>query len=477
MRISPNAPVSILLLALALALGAVACSDDGGDGGGSDVADTGNTDTADSGADTEIVECPDDPAPLDGDPCDCEGDDFEGRVGLCDRSCLCEFGFWSCTEECDTPDVLALELGDSPTVDEQTGNGDAVINPGEVWSITGSVRALNAPEEGADTNIRLTSDSIHVDVEDASDEADALGDEPVEFTLPFEVSDVAPGGTVTLTLEAYSGFASVEDEIEIEIVPAQIPVLEFDDIEVLDEFGSPAVRVEAGDAIIVSAVLRNTGAVAAEGVSVSGSPSSTTLTTPDDVAVGVLAAASGERTIELTMTVSDDPSELAPVVTLAATADNATTLTEDVTVTVYPPDSVEVLGHEWDTSGDDLVLVIDVQNTGRFDLPGLSWSRVNYASPPVPVEPPDPPHCAVPGDCPDGFTCTNQACVEDPLYESLDIGEPTGPASMLAGAEGEVRMTLEVTEDTPRFGRVLLRASSDARSHGPFPLELTLPPR
>lgn len=459
------------LLVLAFALGA--CS---GDDGTEPTSDTGAdaSDSSSDGGDGDVASCPDDPVPLDGDTCDCEGDRFAGRVGLCDRECLCEFGFWTCTEECDDPEVLRIELGADPQVDEQSGNGDAAINPGETWSVTGTVRALNAGEEGVDTTVRLTSDSLWVEVDGASESLAGLGDEAVEFALEFEVSASAPGGTVNVTLEAYSGFATTSTPIEIEIVPAQIPVLAIEDVRVLDDAGGPTVRIQAGDAIRVAGVVRNTGAVAAQGVALSGSPSSASLSTPSDATLGTIAPG-GRSNFELEIDVAADPSELSPVLTLAATADNATTTTREQTVAIYPPDTLAVTGSSWSGTGPSFELVVSVRNTGRFALEALTWSRINYASPPIPDTPPDPPQCTVERPCPDGFVCTDSACVEDPFYESMELGDPTGPGTLAPGATGEVQIPLTVTGATPAIGRVLLRASSRNRSHGPYLIDLVRP--
>ncbi|MFT6397993.1 MAG: hypothetical protein ACJAYU_002748, partial [Bradymonadia bacterium] len=440
-------------------------------------ADSSETDT---GADV-IIECGDEVEPVDGDPCDCEGDRFDGRVDNCDRACFCEFGFWSCEETCDAPDVLALSFVGEPAVEEQTGNGDALVNPGEVWTISGSVVAANAPDEGASTSVRLRSDTIFADTDGATTDIPNLKDEPVAFSLPFSVSEDAPSAVVALTVEAFSGFATVDETVNVEVITPDVATLSWSRIEVQDAEGNPTVRIEAGDQLRITAELRNEGSVAAEAVSASASPSSSVLTVAGgDLELGVVASG-GSTTAEFFVDVSDDPSELSPMLTLAATSGNTDTATEVIDISIFAPDTLEVTSLVWEGAGPDYTLVVSVRNSGRFEISGIDWSAVNYASPAAPTEPADPPQCADDADCDFGpdfsFRCDvpNATCVEDPLVVSLGLGEASGPIVLGADADATVEIPLTVTGDTPETGRLILRANSDLRSHGPFALELTRP--
>ncbi len=466
---------SLTLLSLFLVIG---CGEEEPNDPGTDSGtDSGETDT---GADA-VVECGDDIEPVDGDPCDCEGDTFDGRVDNCDRACFCEFGFWSCEETCDAPDVLALSFVGELSVTEQTGNGDALVNAGEVWVVSGEVVAANAPEEGAQTSVRLRSDTIFVDTDGATSDIADLKDEAVAFSLPFSVSEDAPAAVVALTVEAFSGFATVDETVNVEVIAPDVATLSWSRIEVQDEEGRPTVRIEAGDRLRISAELRNTGSVAAEGVSATASASSAVLTVAGDgVELGVVAAG-GSTTAEFFVDVADDPSELGPMLTLAAISDNTATATEVIDIAIFAPDTLEVTSQAWEGAGSDFTLVVGIRNSGRFEISGIDWSAVNYSSPPLPTEPADPPQCANDTDCDFGpefsFRCDvpNATCVEDPLIVSMGLGDAVGPAAVGAGADATVEIPLTASGETPETGRLILRANSDLRSHGPFALELTRP--
>ena len=445
-----------------------------------DASDTGSADVSDSGSDA-IIECADDIEPGDGDTCDCEGDTFEGRVEECERTCFCEFGFWSCEDVCDAPDVLSLSFVGEPLVEEQAGNGDALVNPGESWTVSGAIVAANPPAAGAVTTVRLRSDTIFIDSEGSVADIPDLREEAVEFTLPFSVSEDAPPAVVTLTLEAFSEFATADLPINIEVIAESAATLQWSRIELLDEAGGPAVRIEAGDRIQISGELRNNGAIPAEGVTASASVSSLALTTDGrDLALGVIAAG-GTTTAQFFIDVAADPTDLAPTVTLAATSDNTDTATEVVDVPIFAPDTMIVTDQVWLGGPTEWTLAVSVENTGRFEIGGIEWSSINYASPPLPTEPADPPQCTTNEECDFGpefsFRCDvpNATCVEDPFIESMELGDATGPASLPAGGSGQVEIPLAIDGSTPASGRVILRANSDLRSHGPFALELIRP--
>lgn len=465
--------IRYLCVALSLFFLASCGSDEPRDSGGDDTG-------VDSGADAP-AECPDDIEPADGDPCDCEGDTFEGRIDTCDRTCQCEFGFWTCEENCDTPDVLSLSFSGDPAVTEQSGNGDALVNPGEVWTITGSVVAANAPPEGAPTTVRLRSDTIFVDTDGSVAEIGALREEPVEFVLPFSVSEDAPPALLALTLEAFSGFATTDQTVNVEVVATSEASLEWRAIELQDEGGAPAVRIEAGDRVVVAATLYNSGAIPAEDVTASASASSSSLrASTAEISLGVIAAG-GESNVEFVADVVADPTDLSPTITLAASSSSTETVTETIDVPIFAPDTLEVASQTWTGREPIWTLQVRFENTGRFPITGVEWTAVNYASPPPPSERADPPQCSTDEDCDFGpelsFRCdvTFATCVEDPLIESMGFGEASGPESVDAGGTVLVEIPLAVTEATPAFGRLILRANSDLRSHGPFALELDRP--
>jgi hypothetical protein len=462
----------LALLSLALL---IAC---GGDET-QDPSDSGGADTSDAGSDTP-AECADDLEPADTDTCDCEGDTFDGRVGECERTCLCEFGFWSCEQVCDAPDVLALSFVGEPVVTEQSGNGDALVNPGESWTVSGSVVATNPPTAGAETTVRLRSDTIFVDSDGSVAEIPDLREEAVQFTLPFSVAEEAPPAVVTLTLEAFSGFATTDLPINVEVIAESEATLEWSRIELLDDGGGPAVRIEAGDRVQVSAELRNNGAIPAEGVIASASVSSSALTTDGtELALGIVASG-GTTTVEFFVDVAVDLTDLGPTVTLAASSDNTETSTEVVDVPIFAPDTMIVTDHVWLGGPTEWTLAVSVENTGRFEITGIEWSNINYSSP-LPTVPADPPQCSSDGECDFGpefsFRCDvlNATCVEDPFIDSMELRDASGPGSLAPGGNDQVEIPLTTDGSTPAAGRVILRANSDLRSHGPFALELVRP--
>ncbi|MCB9519535.1 MAG: hypothetical protein H6698_02785 [Myxococcales bacterium] len=421
----------------------------------SDPTDSAGSDDAASDTSGDVAVCDTTEAPADGDVCDCEAQTYAGRIDTCDRSCLCEFGFWACTDDCDEVLPLALSWSSGPAIEELDGDGDAEVNPGETWRVVGSVAAANAPAAGAPTTVRVGSDAASVSIDAGTYEIEALTDEPQEFAIAFTVEDRATAGEVVLQVEAFSGFATLSDELTVTVVPAALPVLTWDDLEVLDAEGATALRIEAGDELLVTGVLSNEGTVAAEGVSVSLSSSSSSLATPDEQSVGVLAAGA-TRVVEFAVTVAASPGDLAPQLTFVADADNAELATALYDVTIYPPDTLSVVEHTWrNIDGLNWELVVTLQNTGRFALPGLEWRRVDYVSPPLPEGDPNR---------------------DDPFYATaLGIGEPTGPGSLAAGATTEVTLPLTISAETPAIGRVLLRVTSDLRNHGPFALDVSVP--
>lgn len=452
-----------VLLALTLA----ACAGDPGDPSeGSDAGGEADTSTdgggVDGGADVDDPACRGEVVPTNGDPCDCTGETAEGRVGLCDRTCACAGGFWTCNEDCDEADALELVFDDLPSLSERTGNGDADVNPGETWVVTGAVAALNAPESGADVTVRLATSSGRVDIEGATTPMRGLDDEAAVFDLAFTVSEDAVAGTVAITVEAFTddGFVFVDETLEVDVVELDAPFLAFSRVRLNEVEGDGNSLVDAGETWAVTAVLSNNGTVAAEGIEVSGSVSSDALTliTTDAIDVGVLGPAASQE-VRLDIQVADAPSELLPVVQFAATAANATTITEPYEVQVRPPDTLALdsatVGQatgggnndELADFGETWEIVITVSNSGGFDIEGLEWSVRNYVSGPD----------------------------EEPVFTDLGFDLESSPETLAGGATGEVVLQTIVTDETGTSGRVLVTARSDVRQHAPLVYEVSLP--
>ena len=69
-----------------------------------DVVADGSGDAADAGAgadaEEEVSTCASDLIPADGDACDCLGEERDASDALCERTCTCSGGFWTCEERC-----------------------------------------------------------------------------------------------------------------------------------------------------------------------------------------------------------------------------------------------------------------------------------------------------------------------------------------------------------------------------------------
>lgn len=458
LRATCIAPLVLALAACAGDPGDPSDATDGGGGGGdvsTDAGDGGLTDVDDPACRGEVV-------PTNGDPCDCTGATAEGRVDLCDRTCACAGGFWTCNEVCDRPEVVALEFSDAPSITERTGNGDADVNPGEVWVVTGSLAALNTDADGVDVTVRLATSSGRVDVDGASTSFAGLDAEPATFDLAFEVGEDAVAGTVAITVEAFTddGFVFTDETVDVDVVELDAPSLAFSRTRLNEVEGDGNSLIDAGETWAVTAVLSNNGTVAAEGIEVTGSVSSAalTLTTTEAVEVGVLGPAASQE-VRIDVRVADDPGELLPVVQLAATATNATTITEPVEVQVRPPDTLvldEATVGQADGGGNDDELadngetwevVLSVSNSGSFDIEGFEWSVRNYVSGPD----------------------------EEPVFTDLGFTIASSPDRLTGGASGEVVLEATMSDETGVSGRVLVTARSDVRQHAPLVYEVTLP--
>jgi len=441
---------ALWISAALLALLSSACA---GDPGGSSGGDDNDASLDGSGGDVsaDAAVCAPTEPPADGDLCDCEAETFEGRVSECDRACVCEFGFWECADDCDTVLPLELRWATRPRLSELTGNGDTLLEPGETWAVTGEVAATNAPSGGASVTVRITSTSPSIDTDGSSISLADVGEAAAAFELPFLIDARAPALPFELRVEAFSGFASLEETIDATVSVADAPELSWSDVELLTETGTLPIRIDAGGSYVASATLRNSGTATAQGVEVSLAPSSGALVVGEPVVVGILAAGA-TRAIEIPVTVDADPSDLEPTLTFAAEADNAEIEVEVLPVTVVPPDRVVFVSQAWRNAGGEAwELVVTLRNDGRVALSGLAWSRVEYVSP----DPSDDPY----------------------IPEAMGIGEPVGPASLAAGASVEVTMPLAVTGETPDRGRVFLQLTSSRRRHGPYALDVERPSR
>jgi hypothetical protein len=458
----------LLLLALVAGFSISACAGDPN-------TEPDPTDTADASDASDALDgglCYEGDAPEDGEPCDCEGETFEGQVELCDRTCACEFGFWVCEDECEEPPELELVISETLDVEEVTGNGDAIVNPGEVWSITGTVAANNAGEDGVEASVRLAVDSIFVDVDAASAQFAALGDDPEEFTLEFEVLFSATESTVNVTVEAFSGFASSSRVVEVDIVPAQVPVFTLGTLDIVDSEGEPYGAIAPGDTVYLRGTASNTGPVDASDVTVTTTSSNALVQVPEPFSAGALASgASDEIMVELV--VSDDPTALSTEVYVELTAPDADPASRTRVIDVVPADTIELVGTEWEAGGSasEWTLVVTVRNTGSFELTGVTWLHIDGS-----IE--------IPEDLKDDFPtldCFDPIEEPDPdnpptCYDPMGFEDPEGPTALAGGVEGEVRLALTTDESTPDPGLLVIRARSDARSsHGPIRLEVAAP--
>ena len=246
----------------------------------------------------------------------------------------------------------------------------------------------------------------------------------------------------------------LEETVAFAIEGANRPELQWSDPSVERVEGNVNRDIEVGETWQVVATLENRGDRAADSLEVGARASSATLEL-EEQGVGVPSGldAGESQNVRWRFVVSDALQELVPVVTLSASGPDAEAVSVDVEVALTPPDTLVIGEARFEGDEPFIELVVAVENTGGIDVTGLSWSRIVYASP-TPCGGPEQPAC------------------EEPFVEAMPFDEPVGPSAIAAGGSAEVVLPLAVTPDTPRAGRVLLRASSDLRSHGPYPLDV-----
>ncbi len=444
----------------------MACADDpnldppvtdaGGDAGGSgDVSvepDAGQQDAATGCIEGEPI--------IDGDACDCDGESRDASDELCERTCECAGGFWSCDEVCDEPEPLALRFDGAPVLVQSVGNDDALIQRGETWLVRVDVAADNAGDVGAEVLVRLQTDDIFLELPAETSRVGLTGltGEAQTVELAFVVDAAAPEGETQLTLEATSGFAVQTEAVRITISGPNAPALAWGDVEFERIEGDPDRQVEPGERWQLIAMLRNDGDRDAEELVLSATASSAAIVL-DETAFGPpqQVSAGTSTSVRWRFDVADELIELEPEVQLLAEATGAAGARADIAVPLVPPDTLAVVATRWSGVPPDLTLEVDVENAGALDVVGLEWTRINYASP---------------TPCGDG---DEEPACEIPFLESLDLGEPSGPSIIAAGMTGTVELSLTRTGLTPELGRVLLRASSALRQHGPYPVDVDVP--
>lgn len=429
------------------------------DTGGADVGSGDAGGDADAGTGADAGGCPDDEVPVDGDACDCAGETRDASDELCERTCDCSGGFWACEETCDEPEPLALRVVGEPTLAEDDGNGDALVQRGETWLVRAEVAADNAGASGADVVVRLQSDDIFLELPAQRSRVDLSGltDTPQTVELAFVVDPAAPQGETALVLEVTSGFALESREVPVTISGPNAPALRWGDVEFERIEGDADRQIELGERWQLVATLRNEGDRSADDLALTATASSSALMLDEDAFNSPREVASGGSVfVRWRFDVAADLVELEPVIDLRADATDAMQARTDVAVPLVPPDTLAVVATRWSGVQPDLTLEVDVQNEGALDVTGLAWTRINYAS---------PTPCGNDGE---------PAC-EEPFLESLELGAADGPSSIAAGAIGTVTMALTRDEDTPPSGRVLVRAMSSLRQHGPYPIDVTVP--
>ena len=423
----------------------------------------GSGDAADAGAgadaEEEVSACASDLIPADGDACDCLGEERDASDAVCERTCTCSGGFWTCEERCEEPDPVVLRFTTTPSLREATGNGDANIQAGETWEVLAELVVDNAEDEGLSVFVRLDSDdgALRFDPELTQRTIEGVGQTPVSLALPFTVSDTARPSDVVATLDASSGFLVASVEVPIAISGPDAALLEWGEAEFERVEGDVDRQIELGERWEVVVPLRNAGDRDATDLRVEARASSAAIV-PDASGIGVPARvdAGATVTVRWPFAVGETLIELEPLLTLDATAGDTEPVQLGVPVPIVPPDTLAVVGYSWSGTPPDLELAVEVENAGALDVTGLEWTRINYASP-TPCGGDAEPPC------------------EDPLVRSMALGEPDGPGAIAAGTSASVRLTLTQTVDTPRDGRVLLRATSRLRAHGPYPVDVTLP--
>ncbi|MFT4705436.1 MAG: hypothetical protein ACI81R_003147, partial [Bradymonadia bacterium] len=416
-----------------------------------------------SGEAPDAEECVEMNPLVQGGPCDCPGQGVTENDNLCERTCACSGGFWECDQECIDPPSLALVF-DSPLVwTEATGNGDTAAQAGEVWQVSTALRAENAQESGVEVNVELrTDDALLVFTESSALTLSDVGETAVAIALQVEIAG-APR-SVSLRAEASSGFTVVDQETTLDVVGPNAPSLEWGDVSFERIDGNSNRDIELGERWQLVAELRNGGDAAATGLTLAARASSQALavdsapvSSPVDIGVG------DTETLRWRFTVAEELIEVEPLVVLTAGADRSTDVVQEVVVPLVPPDTLSVGELTVDEAGDPLLVSVPVTNSAAFDIAGVEWSRINYESF---CDPASEPACCGQEGLPE---------CEVPYYRSLNANEPEGPSLLLAGETVDVTMTIPRPDGASNFGRIVLRANSSLRAHGPFLIEVALP--
>jgi hypothetical protein len=423
-------------------------------------SDVGMDGSGDAGSDPA---CEGSENPTNNASCACEGTTREFTEGLCDYACVCETGFWGCTEECTEPVEVMLEWGATPEAAEVEGNGNGVPNPGETWEVTGSVRFANATE-GQAVTVQLRSDSTKLGLEEPSTSLSNVGDTAVEFSLPFTIQEAATDGLAPLTVEAFgaNGLEVIDETIELTVATIPTAILDFTGDDLVEVTGDGNRFIDAGETWKLTITLRNTGDAAAEDLVVEASSSSSSLTNVEvGEVVGTLNAA-GQVEVEVTFEVAAEPTEVAAAIQLSATSSTAATASENVDVTVRPPDTLVLLttrveqvpdfgnGDAVANDGELWQVVVEIQNTGGFAVEELSWNLLNYT----------------PTSGGEGSGS------EEPPYTDLQFGLAEQPTRIAAGATVELLAQNEVAAGMGNIGRLIISANSSLRRHGPFAFDV-----
>lgn len=395
--------------------------------------------------------------------CACEGTNRQYVDGLCEYDCACETGFWGCTEVCTEPVEVTLEWGTTPTAAEVDGNGNGVPNPGETWEVTGSVRYANATE-GQVVTVQLRSDSTKLGLEEPSTALSNVGDTAVEFTLPFTVQESATDGLAPLTVEAFgaTGLEVIDETIELTVATIPTAILDFSGDELVEVTGDGNRFIDAGESWKLTITLRNTGDAAAEDLVVEASSSSSSLTGVEVGDVVNTLNAAGQVEVEVTFAVAAEPTEVAAAIQLSATSSTAATASENVDVTVRPPDTLRLAGTRVEQvpdfgNGDAVAndgelwqVVVEIENTGGFAVEDLSWNLLNYT----------------PTSGGEGSGS------EEPPYTDLQFGLAEQPTRIAAGATVALLVQNEVSAGMGAIGRLIISANSSLRRHGPFAFDV-----
>jgi uncharacterized repeat protein (TIGR01451 family) len=447
---------------------------------GSDDEPTGGSDAGLDGSGTTDPACEGSAEPQGNAACSCEGESVQSVDDSCTTSCVCSAGFWDCADpSCSEPLVPELEFAGDATLNEVTGNDNGVPNPGETWSVTGSVRILNAgtPE---DVTVQLRSISTRLNLEDATVQVTGVGAEAAEYVVEFEIQPSATEGTAPLTVEAFTegGFDVVSQElvVDVETVPTAVLTLAADD---LDEVTGNGDRfVDPGETWTLPVTLRNTGDAAASDIDVEAVPSSGTLTALQTSSAPGTLAAGATATVNVQFTVAAAPTDFEPAISLTATSSNASTASTSAPVAVRPADTLSfvssVISQIVGAGNDDTVadndenwqVAITIENTGTVDLQISEWRLNNYFIPDLPGE------GSTDGS---GEGSAEGSGETEPDYSDLKFTLREGaPSTIEAGAEVTVFAETRIEAEMGNIGRIIVTLQSTLRRHGPFAVDVPL---